>query len=320
MKIKIIGQQVSLVSKYQSVVDKSINSVPVECDFGPMWEPFSNRVLQIKQGGETYNVVLNNNKGFLPAEITMGDCQISVFGYNAAGNRLTTTMCNVQIQKSGFASSDDTPIPPTPDLYAQLLSQINTTESTTESYKTAAELSATQAAENAEIAIVKAGLATESADNASVSAVTAVKAMDVAVTKASEAGTSSTQSQQALTDLLAMMGTDIATLVGGKIPVSQIPSIATTEIYTVSSQALMDALIVQNGDICIRTDEDKSYIYNNGWVYLTSPTDYASRAGYAETAGTAENATMINGHRLVEMTAAEFATAVKDPNTYYLIG
>ena len=118
-----------------------------------------------------------------------------------------------------------------------------------------------------------------------------------------------------------MLGTDIATLVGGKIPVEQIPAIATTEVYTAASAAEMSAFVAQNGDICIRTDENKSYIYKDtGWVYLASPTDYASTAGHADTADNAQNAAKINNHRMVEMTAEAFATAVKDPDTYYLVG
>ena len=143
---------------------------------------------------------------------------------------------------------------------------------------------------------------------------------DATAKNTDKAATASGQAQQALSDLLAMLGTDIATLVGGKIPVEQIPSIATTEIYTAGSVEEMNALEVQTGDICIRTDENKSYIYKDtNWVYLASPTDYASRAGHADTAATAENAAMINNHRMVEMTAEEFAAAVKDPDTYYLV-
>ena len=70
--------------------------------------------------------------------------------------------------------------------------------------------------------------------------------------------------------------------------------------------------------MCIR---DRSYIYKDtGWVYLASPTDYASNAGHANTADNAVNASMINNHRMVEMTAEEFQSAVKDPDTYYLVG
>lgn len=136
---------------------------------------------------------------------------------------------------------------------------------------------------------------------------------------ADEVEESKTITVQAMTDLLAMLGSDIATLVNGKIPVSQIPSIATTELYTAESEDEQNALEVQNGDICIRTDENKSYIYSDGWVYLTSPTDYASTAGYATTAGTAESSTMINNKRIVSMTKDQYDTAVLDDDTFYFV-
>ena len=129
---------------------------------------------------------------------------------------------------------------------------------------------------------------------------------------------------QALRDLLRMLGTDVATLVGGKIPTSQLPALATTEIYTVVTEAERDALEVQNGDICVVSYDDdtlsRSFIYRDGgWVYLASPTDYASKAGYAETAGEAENAATINGHRLVVMDRTSYESAVLDQDTFYLV-
>ena len=144
--------------------------------------------------------------------------------------------------------------------------------------------------------------------------------------KASEtnAAESEAKAAQSFADMLRMMGSDIATLVGGKIPVSQIPAIATTEVYSVNTEAERDALEgVERGDICVVSYNDetkaKSFIYNDGWVYLASPTDYAAKAGYADTAETAESANAINGHRLVQMKASDFATAVLDPETYYLV-
>lgn len=146
---------------------------------------------------------------------------------------------------------------------------------------------------------------------------------DYATTEALNEGIEETEQKvvQVKNDVVSMLGTEIATLVGGKIPASQIPSIATTEIYHVASQAEMEALSVQRGDICIRTDEDKSYIYNeSGWIYLASPTDYVQQAMYAETAGTAEDATKINGYRIITMTQDEYDAAVKETDTIYLVG
>lgn len=144
-------------------------------------------------------------------------------------------------------------------------------------------------------------------------------ACNAAKASADDAESSKNSAAQALSDLLSMIGTDIATLINGKIPASQIPSIATTEIYTAKSKDEMDAITAERGDICIRSDENLSYIYSGGWVTLVSPTDYVSRAGHAETASSAENAAKINGHRLVKMTESEFSTAVLDDNTFYLV-
>ena len=60
-----------------------------------------------------------------------------------------------------------------------------------------------------------------------------------------------------------------ADLVGGKVPSSQIPAIAISEFLgTVNSQAAMLALLGQEGDWCIRTDVDLTYI-----LIGTDPTD-----------------------------------------------
>ena len=52
---------------------------------------------------------------------------MSVFGYdkeNTSGLRATTVPVTLNIRQSGFIG-DDPPIPPTPDLYTQLLQKIN---------------------------------------------------------------------------------------------------------------------------------------------------------------------------------------------------
>lgn len=60
----------------------------------------------------------------------------------------------------------------------------------------------------------------------------------------------------------------------GKIDESVLPKIAITDVFTAESASSMNALDVQTGDICIRTDENKSYIYSGtAWVELKTPTD-----------------------------------------------
>lgn len=69
-----------------------------------------------------------------------------------------------------------------------------------------------------------------------------------------------------------------ADLVGGVIPTSQIPALATTEVYPVESEADMLNLNCQRGDIAIRTDESVTFILAGedpanieDWTLLPSP-------------------------------------------------
>ncbi len=66
----------------------------------------------------------------------------------------------------------------------------------------------------------------------------------------------------------------------GKLDSSILPSISITDVFTVDSESAMLALNVQKGDICIRSDENKTYILQNSpasefqnWLELTTPTD-----------------------------------------------
>lgn len=47
---------------------------------------------------------------------------------------------------------------------------------------------------------------------------------------------------------------------GGKLDVAVLPAVAITDTFVVSSQASMLALVAERGDVCIRTDVNKSYI------------------------------------------------------------
>ena len=73
----------------------------------------------------------------------------------------------------------------------------------------------------------------------------------------------------------------VATLdAGSKVPTSQLPALALTEINTVANEAAMIALTAQEGDIAIRTDINKTFAHNGGvagdatdWSELLTPTD-----------------------------------------------
>ena len=121
---RIIGQQIELDHK-EIVADEQIAFVDLLFLFTPEWEEID-KVVQFEQNDGVYNVHIG--KGIiaqctLPAEITTGRTSISVFGYHNE-IRATTASLEFRICRSGFSSSGSTTIPPTPDLYAQLLQQL----------------------------------------------------------------------------------------------------------------------------------------------------------------------------------------------------
>lgn len=66
----------------------------------------------------------------------------------------------------------------------------------------------------------------------------------------------------------------------GKVPVGQLPDIAITDTFVVSSQSAMLALTAQIGDVAVRTDLNKSFILKASpsttlanWQELLTPTD-----------------------------------------------
>jgi hypothetical protein len=69
----------------------------------------------------------------------------------------------------------------------------------------------------------------------------------------------------------------------GKVPQSQIPAVAITNTFVVASQAAMLALTAEEGDVAVRTDQNKTYILTAppsstlaNWQELLTPTDTVS--------------------------------------------
>ena len=66
----------------------------------------------------------------------------------------------------------------------------------------------------------------------------------------------------------------------GKLDTTILPSLAITDTFTASSQAAMLELSAEKGDVCVRTDESKTYILQSepastlaNWIELATPTD-----------------------------------------------
>ena len=118
--VVVEGQSLRWYGRIPEIADNSIEFVQLEFRFPEDWDGMV-IVAQFTQT-KTYNCPLVNNRCFLPMELAAGPCEVSVFGYlNEEVTRGTTIPLKLNISRSGFVSSAETPIPPTPDLYAQLI-------------------------------------------------------------------------------------------------------------------------------------------------------------------------------------------------------
>ncbi len=66
----------------------------------------------------------------------------------------------------------------------------------------------------------------------------------------------------------------------GKLDTTILPSLAITDTFIVASESAMLALSAEKGDVCVRTDESKTYILQSepastlaNWIELATPTD-----------------------------------------------
>lgn len=126
-KFLVKNQRIEILER-EVLADHQIQYVQFKFTFDGDWNKF-HKVVQFSQCDEVYSIVLgfDGTTCYLPAELHVGAVKMSVFGYDAASDttvRATTVPVTLNIRESGFVGDDDTPIPPTPDLYTQLLQKI----------------------------------------------------------------------------------------------------------------------------------------------------------------------------------------------------
>ncbi|MCM1269804.1 MAG: hypothetical protein NC247_04140 [Ruminococcus flavefaciens] len=124
----LVKQQKIEVIEREVIADHQIAFVNLKFTFDGDWKKF-HKVVQFSQCDEVYSIVLGFDGASckLPAELHAGAVSMSVFGYDAASDttiRATTVPVTLNIRASGFEGDNDIPIPPTPDLYTQLLQKI----------------------------------------------------------------------------------------------------------------------------------------------------------------------------------------------------
>ena len=128
MKFLVKQQKIEVLER-EVLASDQIAFVSVKFVFDGVWKTL-HKVVQFTQCEETYNLVLGTEGTtcLLPAELHPGAVKMSLFGYDAESDttlRATTIPVTLHIRPSGFVEDGTTPIPPTPDLYTQLLKKLS---------------------------------------------------------------------------------------------------------------------------------------------------------------------------------------------------
>ena len=128
MKFLVKQQKIEALER-EVIASDQIAFVSVKFMFDGAWKTL-HKVVQFTQCEETYNLMLgiDGTTCLLPSELHPGAVKMSLFGYDEESDttlRATTVPVTLHIRPSGFVADGDTPIPPTPDLYTQLLKKLS---------------------------------------------------------------------------------------------------------------------------------------------------------------------------------------------------
>ena len=123
-KVCVKGQRIYFYRRPEPIPKSQVNFSRIEFDMDEAWSSFLSVVAQFIQGGEPKNVQVKDGYCFVPPELEVGDFELCLRGDDgesvvASVNRLTFEVCE------GFDPSGETPLPPSPDLYTQLIKEID---------------------------------------------------------------------------------------------------------------------------------------------------------------------------------------------------
>lgn len=129
-KFLVKNQSIEILER-EILADHQIQYVQFKFTFDGDWKRF-HKVVQFSQCDEVYSIVLgvDGTSCYLPAELHVGAVKMGIYGYDTASDatvRATTVPVTLNIRESGF-EGEEPPIPPTPDLYTQLLKRIEDAE------------------------------------------------------------------------------------------------------------------------------------------------------------------------------------------------
>lgn len=129
-KFLVKNQSIEIMER-EVLADHQIQYVQFKFTFDGDWKHY-HKTVQFSQCDEVFNVVLgyDSTSCYLPAELHVGAVKMGIYGYDTASDttvRATTVPVTLNIRESGF-EGEEPPIPPTPDLYTQLLKRIEDAE------------------------------------------------------------------------------------------------------------------------------------------------------------------------------------------------
>ena len=264
----------------------------------------------------------------LESQLTISkQLQVQVRAFNTLGvEKWHSNLSYVEVKPSINAEKQ---IPsPLPTEFEQMEARVTISKTETVARADEVAVNTQTVSDNTTTAIAKASEASVSADNAYASEVNAKTSETNAGVSEVNAKESETTTTQAMQDYLAMLGVDVATLIDGKLNPAQIPALSINDTFPVANTDEMLLLTAQRGDVALIVVDDvvmDSYLLSAdeptilaNWKKLG--VSYVANAGHATTADNATNATMINNHRVVVMTQEQYDSAVKDPDTIYLVG
>ena len=123
-KVCVKGQRIYFYRHPEPIPKSQVNFSRIEFDMDETWGSFLSVVAQFIQGGKPKNVQVKDGYCFVPPELEVGAFELCLRGDDgesvvASVNRLTFEVCE------GFDPSGETPLPPSPDLYTQLIKEID---------------------------------------------------------------------------------------------------------------------------------------------------------------------------------------------------
>lgn len=349
LQFKVVHQTIHPANRdpyAHEVVSDSVGYLHTQFTFDSNWDGLIKSAVFLGANGLAYRIPLDlSGTCLVPHEVIKAPyLKITVIGSNLEDEvySLPTAPYQLKIKQSGMKDGE-IPEDPTPETYAivvDIMRQQAVEAVAALEAQTAAELARDETVdilENITDEIVPA--ITEDADRSEAKA-------DLSTTQATKSesyavgGTGSREGEnednskhysgvslQAMTDFLAMLGKDIATLTDGKLTPSQIPALSINDVFDVASEAELLTLTAERGDCALVIADDvvtDSYILAaddptemSNWKKLG--VSYVANAGHSVTADNATNADKINNKRIVSMTQAQYDIAALDDDTYYYV-